>query len=88
MARIGLVHPLASVSIGSRGSGGFRCYHIFRYPILYFQLVSELLRVESVIVSMQAQEFGMGSLLGDPTLLNNKNAIGATNGAEPVSDYE
>lgn len=60
----------------------------FRESILCFQFMTELLRVQTIVMSAKLQQFCMRALFGDATILDDENPIGTSNGGEAVSNDE
>ena len=46
-----------------------------RQAILCFQLVTELLGIQTIVMSTLSQQLGVGALLGDLSILDNDNSV-------------
>ena len=54
--------------------------------ILHFELMAELLRIQAVVMSALAQEFGMRALLGDLSILDDQNTIRSADGGKTMGN--
>ena len=55
---------------------------------IFILLQLKLAGVELIVPALFLQQMGVGALLLDTALLNDHNAVGVSDGGEPMGDHE